>query len=379
MKQQNQENLFAFMNRYAELYQKEEVKLPYHVNIIDELHANENAHSRILAKLLQQREILESFIEYLTEKKHGSFGNIKIESPKITQEKERIDLWIREKNKYAIIIENKVHYAGDQERQLERYIDKTIKEGFVKEQIYVVYLSPQHKEPNEQSWGKYKNKFQERYLNLSFNNDILYWLKEKALPNVKHKDVFLRSAIEQYIDHLEGMFSLRTINNKMNMELQKFIKKELELNGTPLENINKLLEKREQINSVSSQIDLLISETTKETDNVFFRESQAKLSAEFPNYRSIDKQENMAGLWVSTDNNEVRVNMSIDGTQLYCQIDTGDVPDKTLPESIRKKTEHLLPTFFKNDNTQIWKYFDRYDYDGVFKCFQEVMKILIQN
>ena len=200
---ENYKSLFVFLQRYKELRQKSEAKLPYHINVIDELRANENAHSRILAKLLQQKtpqsrfEILESFIEYLIEQKSTSFCNIKIESPIITQEIERIDLWVRDKT-YAIIIENKIHYAGDKERQLERYIDKTIeKEGLINEQIFVIYLSPRHEEPDIQSWGKYKGEFKERYLNLSFNDDILLWLKEKVLPNVKQKDVFLRSAIEQ--------------------------------------------------------------------------------------------------------------------------------------------------------------------------------------
>ena len=37
----------------SRLYKRESEKSPYHINIIDELHANENAHTRILIKLLQ--------------------------------------------------------------------------------------------------------------------------------------------------------------------------------------------------------------------------------------------------------------------------------------------------------------------------------------
>ena len=50
-------------------------QLPYHINVIDELHINENAHSRILAKILQFRdtsgkyEILESLIDFIKRKK----------------------------------------------------------------------------------------------------------------------------------------------------------------------------------------------------------------------------------------------------------------------------------------------------------------------
>ena len=63
------DKLFILSQRYEAFYKKVALKLPYHINVIDELYANENAHSRILAKLLQQKtahnrfEILESFIE----------------------------------------------------------------------------------------------------------------------------------------------------------------------------------------------------------------------------------------------------------------------------------------------------------------------------
>lgn len=389
---ENGEQVFAFLKKFKEISSKEEVKLPYHINVIDELNANENAHSRILAKLLQQKnpesnrfEILESFVQYL-KKKSDSFCNITIENPDITQETERIDLWVRDKT-YAIIIENKIHYADDKERQLERYIDKTKAKSFRNEQIFVIYLSPRYEEPDIQSWGKYKDEFQERYLNLSFNDDILLWLKEKVLPNVKLRDVFLRSAIEQYIDHLEGIFSLRTINNKMNMELQEFIKGELGLTGNPMENIAKLSAKQEEINSFTAQCYSLREKAEKEIPAYF----KNRMSEKYKNYEYVEKNENqwgieIAGLIIPMDNIKVRVYIGLDfsAKQLFCQVDTGIESQKTatdkfpdLPERVYERIK-FLPKNNKGDNTQIWEYFDRYDYDGVFKCFQEVMRILTQ-
>lgn len=374
-------DLFILLQLYDAFYKKVALKLPYHINVIDELYANENAHNRILAKLLQQKtpydrfEILESFIEYMTEQKSASFSKIIIENPIITQETERIDLWIRDNN-YAIIIENKIHYACDQKRQLERYISKTKDKGFKDEQIYVVYLSPRYEEPDFQSWGKYKDIFNERYLNLSFNEDILKWLNEKVMPNLKLKDEFLRSAIEQYIDHLNGIFDLRTINNKMNMELQDFIKQELELNGTPTENISKLKSKQAVINKINNQINLLIAEITKESDKLFFEKCQKELSVKYPNLASVYEEGNTTGLIVPIDNStSVRLIISFEG-ELYCQIDMDIFENQNLPESVIEKTKHLLNR--TNKNNQIWKYFGRYDYEGVYNCFQDVMKILIQ-
>ena len=185
--------------------------LPYHLNIIEELHANENAHSRILARLFQYRDsdnrnvIFNRFIEYLIENNRDNkyLARIKTDNPIITCEEERIDIWIKEKNKYAIIIENKVYDAGDQNAQLCRYIDKTLNLNYEKEQIFVIYMPSSTRESSEQTWGNYKKEFEERYFVVSFNQDVIKWLKEMVYPNLTLKEVNLRSAIEQYIDYLE--------------------------------------------------------------------------------------------------------------------------------------------------------------------------------
>ncbi|MGL4956444.1 MAG: PD-(D/E)XK nuclease family protein [Bacteroidales bacterium] len=382
--QNNTKSLLEYLQRYGELLLKLEAKQPYHINLIDELRANENAHSRILGKLLQQTtshnqfEILKSFIEYLTEKNPALFYNLKIENPIITQEKERIDLWIRDNKNYAIVFENKIHYACEQDKQLERYIDKTIEQNFENEQIFVIYLSPRHEEPSEQSWGKYKDDFKDRYLNLSFDSDILQWLNEKVLPNIRLKDVFLKSAVEQYIDHLEGFFSLRTTNNKMNMELQEFIKQELGLNGTPEENLAKLSEKYKHITDLSNQIFSLIAKLTQEIEISFFEENQKKYAKKYPTLESVyNKIDLTMGFRVLIDNSyPVRVVIAIDQDhkekKLYCQVDTERAK---LPDTVIKKMEDLLPVL---RNNQMWKYFDRNDYDTVLKCFDKVMTTLLQ-
>ncbi|MDD3171882.1 MAG: PD-(D/E)XK nuclease family protein [Bacilli bacterium] len=378
--QNNYQYLFEFIKRYTGLYRKLEHNLPYHINVIDELHANENAHSRILTKLLQQKttynrfEILESFIEYLTEQKLSFSKNIKIENPIITQENGRIDLWIRDKT-YSIIVENKIHYAPDQERQLERYIEKTREKGFRDEQIYVIYLSPQAEEPNEQSWGDCKDNFQDRYLNLSFCDNILEWLKEKVLPNIRLRDLFLKSAIEQYIDHLEGMFELRTINNKMNMELKEFIKQELQLGSNSIENIKILEAKREDIDNAKNLIQQLINEYSLKEDKIFFEKAQREMSEKYPELEKVGDGEKIMGFIVPLEDSiSIRVIISYND-RLFCQVDMDIFEGQTLPNNVMEKTNVLLP--LKNNNNQIWQYFDRFDYEGALKCFQEVMKILI--
>ena len=293
--------LLDFLKEFKAVYDKEFKKLPYHINLIDELHANENAHSRILVKLLNQKdpinkkhEILENFIQFIIEKysEKDEFQKIKIINPHITQEIERIDLWIRDNHNYAIILENKVNNAIDQldgikvkGGQIERYINKTKDDRFEEEQIYVLYLPPTYeKEPSKESWGKYfeTDIHRTRYLNISFKDDILPWLINSVLPNIRLKDKYLSSAVEQYIDHLEGKFSLRTTNNKMNMVLQEFIKKELGINGIePVTDLEIILGKKNDLQNALNQL----SELEKKVKIEHFPKWEKQLAVDFKEHK----------------------------------------------------------------------------------------------
>ena len=131
---------FAFSDDFNRKYTELKHHLPYHINVIDELHIDENAHSRILCKLLHYKnsvsgeyEILHSLLDYVRKKtKDNTFDCIEFSNPTITQEKARIDLWIRDQETgYAAILENKVYNAQDQEEQLSRYIQRTMNDGFL--------------------------------------------------------------------------------------------------------------------------------------------------------------------------------------------------------------------------------------------------------
>ncbi|MFK8289499.1 PD-(D/E)XK nuclease family protein [Capnocytophaga canimorsus] len=284
--------LFSEVNDFCdsifEKIKEEEAKLPYHINIIDLLRAGENAHSRILGRLLEQKngenyEILNSFLSLLAER-NSNFSNLNVQEPTISCEKGRIDILIKDKN-YAIIFENKIHNAIDQDRQIERYIDKVKGLGYKELQIYVLYLSADgRKKPTDESLGKYKNTDlkDKRYIQLNFRYDILSWLKGKVLPDVRIKDVHLISAIEQYIDHLEGFFNLRTIQGPMSEELKKEILKELHIGGEPTDNnFTELNKKIDKLDKVRNQLFALKSEM--EVD--FLEECYEKLEEYESNFK----------------------------------------------------------------------------------------------
>jgi hypothetical protein len=374
-------NLLSFISLFTEKRQKALLNQAYHINLIDELHASENAHSRILAKLLQQKtpsgkfEILESFVRYIIENPKGksvSFGNIHIENPDITNETERIDLWIRDKG-YSIIVENKIHRAPDQPEQLSRYIESAKAFGHSEQQIYIVYLSPTYdKTPDEQTWGLYKDTFSERFIHLSFRDDILTWLINIVLPNVRLKDKYLSSALEQYIDHLEGMFDLRITNNKMNMELQEFIKQELGLTGTSQENYAKLEAKQKEINDLCNQINMI----KKKVELDILNEWKSTLKKNFACYEQIDR-EDRAGIIIPINGTSVRVLSIIEREQLYCQVDMDhlDKEKRNIPPEVEESVKHLLPE--NEPGPHFFKAFPCNAYNETFDVLCKVIEILI--
>lgn len=226
----NNEALIDIINQF--LLEKKKHKMPFHLNVIDELHANENAHSRILIKLLQYQSeskeypFLLSFMFVLSTRCKQFSHQHQIEKPHISGQEELIDALIEEKGKYAIIIENKIHWAPDQKQQLDRYVDSIKKHGFKKidRNVYVVYLTRDgSKIVDEKSFSKAKAFLEYkddndpgRYITLNYKDDILPWLKKDVLPTCKEDNPILTSALEQYIDHLDGMFNLRREEQMIN-------------------------------------------------------------------------------------------------------------------------------------------------------------------
>ncbi len=268
------DGFFQLLEEFTRRYKHLKQKLPYHINVIDELHVNENANSRILASLLQYNEngeytLLKSFI-----RNKLSDWDIDVSEPQISSEDWRIDLLVREKGKYAIIFENKIYDAILQKNQLARYIIKMRNEDFDPEQIYVVFLPPQKYDPTDCSWkvpigecetccdaakcpnkNSLKAEFEDRFKIITFREDIIAWLEEDVIPNCRQKETYLYTAAMQYLDYLNGYFDLRTINKKMNMELREYLIEKLQLaNKTDEQQLEILNNKTDEIQRLLNQM-----------------------------------------------------------------------------------------------------------------------------
>lgn len=232
------DNLLCLYESFSIEYELEHDALPYHFNIVDELHVNENAHTRILMKLLQynkgkQFPILNLFLKLFTE---TTGETIEIQKPQLFTGKDFIDGLIKDFGKYAIIIENKIYGAPDQENQIERYINTLEKEGYKNENIYVVYLTIDGtKVVRDYSFtakAKRKLGFKSdieagRYVQINYEQHILPWLKEIA-PIYIHEE-YLYSGVFQYVDFIEGILEIRKEDKPMKEKLNKYLEEKLEL------------------------------------------------------------------------------------------------------------------------------------------------------
>ncbi|MBO4804536.1 MAG: PD-(D/E)XK nuclease family protein [Paludibacteraceae bacterium] len=366
-------DLLRFFKKFNDVKEKEEKKLPYHVNVIEELHIDENAHSRILLKFLMYKsargeyEIFQSLLDYIIRNNKGknTFKNIKIEKPVLTQEKARIDLWIRDE-KYAIIFENKARNATDQESQLSRYIEETKKDKKYKngDNIYVIYLPKNYKEPEDNSWGNYKDEFKERYFNMSFQEHVLPWLKNDVIPNVRQKDVYLSSALLQYVDYLEYfIFKTNEFQKNMNMALDKKIEDEFGFHSD--DKIVKLMNVQKEIKDVLNQIDSLKIRYFEELYDEW-RSNTVKLFPDLHPNENIQK-----GYWPITQVQIGNIKVDISGGHtdssncFYFGI--GPIPrDK---RSVLKKELGLKE---ENDNgIHEWIIID--EYNKVYDCFKNLV------
>ena len=254
-------------------------KLPYKFNLLEEVWADENAHSRILVNLLRDKTTLHSFISFLKKRydKNFNFDKDSIVSPQITSERYRIDGLICERNKYAIVIENKIHGAKEQPKQLSRYIEKCKDLGYSLSKIFIVYITrTQFEHASEQTWGDFKKDFSSRYVDISYKEDIIDWLDE-YYQEIPRKEEELASGVYQYKAYL-----IQLTNNykykKMELNIKNLITTSLQLedkNGE--EQLLTLKANKSAIDNLSGYIDTLMIEAYKK----IFEEWRNKLGMEF--------------------------------------------------------------------------------------------------
>ena len=176
-----------------------------------------NLHSNFIASLLDPNGdhyksdlFLKLFLETC------GIDDFSIDTSRVTVFKEfkHIDIYISDGKKH-IILENKV-YAKDQPTQIARYIKAIQKEGVKEsdsvkdEDICVLYLHPDGKLPDDQSFGDYHAKLlgenpSIKFKVISYGKEILSWIDKckNEVSNITDLNVFL----SQYKDVIEMIYN----------------------------------------------------------------------------------------------------------------------------------------------------------------------------
>ncbi len=221
--------------------EEERKKLPCRFNVLIDANPLEPDVSRILAGFFMQKtngdyRVLKDFVRTFW----GDSLSAMITNPTISTEETvkgdyRIDILIYEKDKYSIVLENKIWEAVDQPHQLANYIDAMLSSryGFSVDQIYVAFL-PKTKDhhPSSNSWksqedgNSYKEVFHDRYRLIDFEESILPWLESSKAVQGVNDDFFVHSRI-LFIDFLKRRLDLDSIDKMEKKELEKKLKERL--------------------------------------------------------------------------------------------------------------------------------------------------------
>ena len=261
---------------------KKEIKeFPPQFNIFDSINLlnHENYNSNLFANFLDIKfkhngnEIgfAKLFLKYLTEEFGWEFDleNIKIEDIEIkrelpTEERKRIDIFIGYKEKFVVIIENKI-WADDGYKQLENYYNYVKSQKYDK--IYMIYLTPYEREPSEESLSKelYQKEGSELYG--KFKNikheEIGKWINKKILKNEEFSFLNIESEDNKNDYKLLKSALIQIINNELSISqgdkmTEGKIKKILEENI--FKDIKTIEDVDEYINLFSVQVKKLLNE-----------------------------------------------------------------------------------------------------------------------
>jgi len=232
-------------------------KAKYHFNALLNADPDEPKVSKILAGFFLQKtngeyRILKDFVN----RNWGSSLSLMINNPIIITEEvvkndKRIDILVYEKDKYAIVMENKIWEASDQPNQLANYIEAMMggSYNFNEEQIYVAYL-PQIKEhlPSPNSWKRegtgdsYKEEFKDRFKLIDFKEKILPWLESsKEIQKITDNPYFENSRF-LFIDFLRRKLDIDNIDNMAQKEIEKQLREYFGTSDNAIADADKLVQ-----------------------------------------------------------------------------------------------------------------------------------------
>ena len=382
-------NISKSLIEVREKVKEEMEKLPPQFNVFNSINLlnHENYNSNLFANFLEIKfkyngneiSFAKLFLKYLTEEFGWEFDleNIKIEYIEIkrelsTEERKRIDIFIGYKEKFAIIIENKI-WAEDGYKQLENYYNHVKSQEYDK--IYMIYLTPYEREPSEESLSKelYKEKGSKLYgkfANIK-HAEIGYWLEgilkrqefsflNNEEENNKNDYKLLKSALIQIIDNEKSISGENEEGDMTEAEIKKVLNENLFKEIKTIEKADEYIEMFDKVKNllVKQKIQILI-EFTKKIANYL----KSKNYKEGEHYTLLKDKYIIKEMLNSNYPHPIEFN--INNIKVSLEYERGDMScyfgiyteDKNMPIKIRKKLKTSIENIF-ND-------FDEYREEGV--------------
>ena len=377
--------------------EEERKKLPCRFNVLIDANPLEPDVSRILAGFFMQKtngdyRVLKDFVRTFW----GDSLSAMITNPTISTEETvkgdyRIDILIYEKDKYSIVLENKIWEAVDQPHQLANYIDAMLSSryGFSVDQIYVAFL-PKTKDhhPSSNSWksqedgNSYKEVFHDRYRLIDFEDGILPWLESsKAVQGISGDSYFEHSRF-LFIDFLKRKFDLDSIDKMEQKEIEKKLREHLYTNDA-VADAGKLLQMIEKlpkisINEVVKQLTVLRKDRTKDAMQQWFN----KLEVDYPNYfvyNDIGGRHMVVGVHVPYGDIHEYFSVFIWNYQNKNAISVGIALTKEgtpYRKEIEPKVEELIRGKKGFQNGHEWLFYKYVSYEEAYPLLQELVRKL---
>lgn len=273
-------------------------KAKYHFNALLNAEPDEPKVSKILAGFFLQKtngdyRILKDFVK----KFWGSGLASMIKTPTIITEEtvkddKRIDILVYEKDKYAIVMENKIWDASDQPNQLANYIEAMMggTYSFNEEQIYVAYLpSTNDHQPSPNSWNNrdtgysYQAEFKERFKLIDFKNKVLPWLESsKAIQEVNDNRYFENSCF-LFIDYLRRKLDIDNIDNMAQKEIEKQLREYFSASDNAIAEADKLVQMIDKLPKIDiNEVVKYLGKIRKEKTKLAMQEWPTSLQKDYP-------------------------------------------------------------------------------------------------
>ena len=237
---QRVESVLKQIRELKEQYEKRAAITGEDFNVFEILgvERREVRHSAMLANLLnpkgshrQGAVFLEHFLNLeprlADSSSYGKLYDFQVTAEAATNANDgRIDISLKNEGYACIIIENKID-AEDSEGQLNKYYwDARDDEGFVKEQIKLIYLTLDREPPSKKSLAGQKPLDPDSVICISYKNHIVKWLEDCLKEVVRVAPV--RETLFQY-QMLVRKLTGESINKELTMEIRDILTKEYDL------------------------------------------------------------------------------------------------------------------------------------------------------